>query len=158
MQLTNNLFFLFCYVLTISIMIRLRGRRPESESSIPRKENILSSSPRPHWLWGPPSLLSSGNRPQGSNGRGVKTTHFCPVLRLWMRGAIKLKTKLRGLQSASELYRPSDRHLSAKLVPTFADRGSRVVSATDPPALIRFSWPEPLLFHSSSSACSYRPI
>jgi hypothetical protein len=36
--------------------------------------------------------------------------------------------------SASELYRPtkSDRRLSAKLVPTFADRGCRVVSATDP--------------------------
>jgi hypothetical protein len=27
--------------------------------------------------------------------------------------------------------RPNDRHLSAKLVPTFADRGCRVVSATD---------------------------
>jgi hypothetical protein len=33
-------------------------------------------------------------------------------------------------QSASE--RPSDRRLSTKLVPTFADRGCRVVSATDP--------------------------
>jgi hypothetical protein len=28
--------------------------------------------------------------------------------------------------------RPSDRSLSAKLVPTFADTGRRVVSATDP--------------------------
>jgi hypothetical protein len=27
---------------------------------------------------------------------------------------------------------PSDRRFSAKLVPTFADRGCRVVSATDP--------------------------
>jgi hypothetical protein len=35
-------------------------------------------------------------------------------------------------QSASELYRPRDRRLSAKLVPTFEDRGCRVVSATDP--------------------------
>jgi hypothetical protein len=35
-------------------------------------------------------------------------------------------------QSASELYRPSDRRLSAKLVPTLADKGCRVVSATDP--------------------------
>jgi hypothetical protein len=41
--------------------------------------------------------------------------------------------KLRGLQSASELYRPSDRRLLAKLVPTFADRGCRVVRATDSP-------------------------
>jgi hypothetical protein len=35
-------------------------------------------------------------------------------------------------QSASELYRPSYRRLSAKLMPTFANRGCRVVSATDP--------------------------
>jgi hypothetical protein len=32
----------------------------------------------------------------------------------------------------SELYLPSDRRLSAKLVPTFADRGCYVVSVTDP--------------------------
>jgi hypothetical protein len=32
-------------------------------------------------------------------------------------------------ESASELYRPSDRRLSAKLVPTFADIGCHVVSA-----------------------------
>jgi hypothetical protein len=34
--------------------------------------------------------------------------------------------------SASELYLPRDRGLLVKLVPTFADRGCRVVSATDP--------------------------
>jgi hypothetical protein len=34
-------------------------------------------------------------------------------------------------QFANELYRPSDRRLSAKLVPTFADRGCNVVSMTD---------------------------
>jgi hypothetical protein len=33
--------------------------------------------------------------------------------------------------SASEIYLPSDRHLSAKLVPPFADRGCHVVSVTD---------------------------
>jgi hypothetical protein len=32
----------------------------------------------------------------------------------------------------SEVYWPSDRRLSAKLLPTFADRGCHVVSATDP--------------------------
>jgi hypothetical protein len=31
----------------------------------------------------------------------------------------------------SEVHRPSDRRLSAKLVPTFVDRGSHVVSVTD---------------------------
>jgi hypothetical protein len=34
-------------------------------------------------------------------------------------------------ESASELFRPNDRRL-LKLVPTFADRGCRVVSAMDP--------------------------
>jgi hypothetical protein len=32
----------------------------------------------------------------------------------------------------SELYRPSDNGLSAKVVPTFADRGCHVVSVTNP--------------------------
>jgi hypothetical protein len=40
--------------------------------------------------------------------------------------------KTPGLKSASELYRPSDRRLSGKLVPTVADEGCRVVSATNP--------------------------
>jgi hypothetical protein len=34
-------------------------------------------------------------------------------------------------ESATELYRPSDRRLSAKWLPTFADRGCHVVSVTD---------------------------
>jgi hypothetical protein len=42
----------------------------------------------------------------------------------------KLKTPWP--ESASELYRLSDRRLSAKLVPTFAERGCHVVSVTDP--------------------------
>jgi hypothetical protein len=39
-------------------------------------------------------------------------------------------------QSASELYRLSDLPLSAKSAPTFADRGCRLVSATDPYARV----------------------
>jgi hypothetical protein len=35
-------------------------------------------------------------------------------------------------ESASKLYRPSDRRLSAKLLPTCADKGCHVVSVTDP--------------------------
>jgi CBS-domain-containing membrane protein len=35
-------------------------------------------------------------------------------------------------ESTSELYRLSDRRFSAKLVPTFADRGCHVVSVTEP--------------------------
>jgi hypothetical protein len=41
------------------------------------------------------------------------------------------ETKTPRPQSASELYRPSD-HPSENLVPTFADRRSRVVCVTDP--------------------------
>jgi hypothetical protein len=43
-----------------------------------------------------------------------------------------LKTTTPWPESASELYRPSDRRLPAKLVPNFADRDCRVVSVTDP--------------------------
>jgi hypothetical protein len=35
-------------------------------------------------------------------------------------------------ESASELYRQSDRRFSAKWLPTFADKGCHVVSVTDP--------------------------
>jgi hypothetical protein len=42
-----------------------------------------------------------------------------------------MKKKLHGLQSASELYRLSFRRLSAKLLPTFADRACYLVSTTD---------------------------
>jgi hypothetical protein len=50
------------------------------------------------------------------------------------------------LWSASELYRPSERRLSAKLVPTFADRGvSRNHLGGSPTAVISVYRPEPLL-------------
>jgi hypothetical protein len=56
------------------------------------------------------------------------------------------------LESVGEPYRPSDHRLSAKLVPTFADRECHVVSITDPYGHIPgFSRPEPLLFLPSSS-------
>jgi hypothetical protein len=45
---------------------------------------------------------------------------------------IQTKKKPPWSESASELYRPSDRRLSAKRLPTFADRGCHVVSVTDP--------------------------
>jgi hypothetical protein len=44
----------------------------------------------------------------------------------------KSKTKTPWPESASELYRASNRRLSAKLVPTFADRGLHVDSVTNP--------------------------
>jgi hypothetical protein len=42
------------------------------------------------------------------------------------------KTKTPWSESVIELYRPSDRRLSAKRLPTCADRGCHVVSVTDP--------------------------
>jgi hypothetical protein len=54
-------------------------------------------------------------------------------------------------ESARELHRPSDCRLSAKSVPTFADRGVSLVSAADPlQSSSWFSSREPLLFPSSS--------
>jgi hypothetical protein len=46
------------------------------------------------------------------------------------------KKKTPWPESASELYQPSDRRLSAKRLPTFANRGCHVVSVTDPYARI----------------------
>jgi hypothetical protein len=52
--------------------------------------------------------------------------------RTTIRITAKTRLKIPWPESASELYRPSDRRLSAKLVPTFADRGCHVVSVTNP--------------------------
>jgi hypothetical protein len=59
-------------------------------------------------------------------------------------------------ESVSKLYRPSDRRLLAKLVPTLVGRGCRVVSAMDPHGRIFGSRPEPLLFLPSSSSMVLR--
>jgi hypothetical protein len=45
---------------------------------------------------------------------------------------IPLITITQWPESASELYRPSDRRLLAKLVPTFTDRGCHVDSVANP--------------------------
>jgi hypothetical protein len=45
---------------------------------------------------------------------------------------ITTRTNTPWPEPASELYRSSDRRLSAKLGPTFEDRGCHVVSMTDP--------------------------
>jgi hypothetical protein len=45
---------------------------------------------------------------------------------------VNTKTKTPWPESASELYRPSDRRISAKLLLTFADGRCHMVSVTDP--------------------------
>jgi hypothetical protein len=47
-------------------------------------------------------------------------------------GIFYLLKKTPWFESASKLYLPSDRRLSAKWSPTFAERGCLVVSVTDP--------------------------
>src|SRR5215510_803473 len=61
--------------------------------------------------------------------------------------------KFRGLSPRTNYTDKSGRRRSAKLVPTFADKGCHVVSATGPHGRYSlFSRPEPLLLYSSSSS------
>jgi hypothetical protein len=50
----------------------------------------------------------------------------------WWWWCLTMQKKTPWSESASELYRPSDSSLSAKLVPNFEDRVCHVVSVTDP--------------------------
>jgi hypothetical protein len=74
----------------------------------------------------------------GSTAAAVVARHRISAKRLLPRlftsGSVPLvgQNKLPWPESASELYRPSVLRLSAKLVPTFADRGRYVVSVTNP--------------------------
>jgi hypothetical protein len=70
--------------------------------------------------------------------------------RTYLKPYIKKKTLWP--ESASELCRPSDRRLSAKLVPTFADRGSHVVSVTDPQAVFSIFLDRMLHLHQSQTS------
>jgi hypothetical protein len=100
-----------------------------------------------------PSSVKIGQMVQSLKGGRQNTERKASSLSLTKRSEI---VKLRGFESASELYRSSDRRRSAKLVPTSADRGCHVVSATSPSDRnFDFLDPEPLLFLlSSSSNCS----
>jgi hypothetical protein len=55
----------------------------------------------------------------------------CQMAQLRRTSIITNKQQIPWSESASEPYRPSD-SLSAKLVPTFVDRGCHMVSVTDP--------------------------
>jgi hypothetical protein len=59
-----------------------------------------------------------------------RSNYTCWGVHFMKLGICKKKTPWS--DSASELYRPSDRRLSAKRLPTCADRGCHVVSVTDP--------------------------
>jgi hypothetical protein len=75
-------------------------------------------------------------------GKGLPVNGFQKYFLSWERCSITFSCEIHVVilvshltprpESASELYRLSERRLSAKLVPTFADRGCHVVSVTDP--------------------------
>jgi hypothetical protein len=72
--------------------------------------------------------------------------------------SIKLKRDTPWPEFASELYRPSDRRLSVKLVPNYADRGCHAVSATEieifSPADMQRRFEETFYFHLQSKRIS----
>jgi hypothetical protein len=80
----------------------------------------------------------------------------CNLLKLKERITISTKINFKKTpwpESMGELYRPSGRRLSAKLVPTFAGRGCDVVSVTDAYGrVLGFLDRSRLLFLSSSSS------
>jgi hypothetical protein len=81
----------------------------------------------PDVLWNSKFHSRIYRRPQLASILSHKSIPSHPISLRWI-------TKLNYTpwsESASELYRPSDRRLSAKLVPTFAERGYHVVSVTN---------------------------
>jgi hypothetical protein len=50
----------------------------------------------------------------------------------YVAGGLQQNKETPWSEIASELYRPRDRRLSAKWLPTFADKGCHVVSVTNP--------------------------
>jgi hypothetical protein len=94
-------------------------------SIIDRRNRVFATSLLQNRFWDSQSLSTNSYQAflWKQSNRGVKlTTHFHPLPR----------TIMVEPESASELYGLSDRPLSAKLVPTSADRVCHVVSMTDP--------------------------
>jgi hypothetical protein len=92
------------------------------------------------------------------SGRVQKTRRVLYKTQLLMQGKLRLSSGIKAKEtpwpkSASELHRPKDHRLPAKLVPTFAGRGvSRSQRGRSPRPYSRISRPEQLLFLSSSSS------
>jgi hypothetical protein len=62
----------------------------------------------------------------------TKHLSVCKISGIFISYHLIFTIKTPWPESTSEQYRPSDCRLSAKLVPTFAERGCHVVSVTDP--------------------------
>jgi hypothetical protein len=120
-------------------------QRPAGRAGFDSRQYKFISSPQsPNRLCCTPSPLPNGYRRQ--SGRGVKLTTRFHLVSLSRKVQLQRHSSIRllGIKrapwngSASELYRPSDRLLSEKIVPTFADIGCYVISVTDP-SLGRYS-------------------
>jgi hypothetical protein len=81
--------------------------------------------------WGRSEVAVAGRRPYKETQKRISRWSYS-IKFIFKGKETNKKKQAPWLESASELYRPSNRRLYAKLVPTFADRGCRVVSATDP--------------------------
>jgi alpha-acetolactate decarboxylase len=77
---------------------------------------------------------------------------FLSVQELFNNNKKTNKNQIPWLESASKLYQLSNSRLSAKLVPTFVNRGCRMVSATDPYCRI-LDFPQHLTTLQASMAC-----
>jgi hypothetical protein len=81
---------------------------------------------------------------------------FLPRVNLWTiietvsKTDCNKKTETPWSEDANELYRPSDRRLSAKWLPTFADRVPRGQRGGSLRPYSRFSRQEPLLFYQAA--------
>jgi hypothetical protein len=92
-------------------------------SSLGYNANFSDSTSKKELINGNPKAL-------GRNREACRSVQI-PFSNVWcVRGKTKTKNTPWS-ESASELYQPSDRRLSAKWLPTFEDRGCHVVSVTD---------------------------
>jgi hypothetical protein len=103
---------------------------------VPEGSRMLTSTYRPGHLWRPLSQWIQWSNPMGNGGSfpGDKEAGAWswPFNSNKFHGQEISDLYIHPHSSASELYRPSDSRLSAKLVPTFANRGRFVISTTDP--------------------------
>jgi hypothetical protein len=121
-----------CLIYSLSPAACLRCRRKHSQSS------SLVNLTVPYSSWSHVTPLESATDQCGSPTIERHETWRFPTRKETStyrihtaQGSGIKKKKPPWSESASELYRPSDRRLSAKWLPTFAVRGCHVVSVTD---------------------------
>jgi hypothetical protein len=107
-----------------------------------RAFGFVSQNKLPNWLYHATGAPALRFLPKNMTCMFILTAHAtCPA------NYNNTKKQTPWPESTSDLYRPSDRRLSANLVPTFADRGvSRSQGSGSPTAVISVSRPELVLF------------